>query len=172
MEMWDLYKRDGSRTDIKYDRHCCFEIPNGLYHLSCEVLVRHTDGDYLIMQRSYDKKDYPGYYEASAGGAALSGETPVECIKRELFEETGIISDNFEKIAFNIFDDDKCLFYSYIAVTNILKDNIVLQAGETISYKWLNKKDFTDFINSENSISRQVKRYKSYFIKNDIYIEV
>jgi len=46
-------------------------IPKGLYHLVSEILVRHIDGDYLLMQRDRRKPKYGGYYEATAGGSAL-----------------------------------------------------------------------------------------------------
>ena len=58
----------------------------------CEILVRHTDGDYLLMQRDFRKSNFGGYYEATAGGSALKGEDKITCAKRELFEETGIIN--------------------------------------------------------------------------------
>ena len=52
-------------------------FPEGAYHLVCEVLVRHVDGTYLLMKRS-PNKNWPGMWEATAGGSALKGETDVE----------------------------------------------------------------------------------------------
>lgn len=89
MEIWDGYYKDGTLANIDLVRGK--PIPDGLYHLVCEVLVRHTDGDYLLMQRDLKKDIYPGFYEATAGGSALKGENKLDCIKRELFEETGIV---------------------------------------------------------------------------------
>ena len=78
MELWDAYDRDEKRTGGELVRG--EPIPDGLYHLVCEVLVRHADGDYLLMKRARSKKGYPGLYEATAGGSALKGEAPIDCI--------------------------------------------------------------------------------------------
>ena len=93
MELWDAYDKDGRRTGGTLVRG--ETIADGLYHLVCEVLVRHADGDYLLMKRARSKKGYPGLYEATAGGSALKGEAPIDCIKRELREETGIARGTF-----------------------------------------------------------------------------
>ena len=63
-------------------------VPRGMLHLVCDVTVRHTDGTYLLMQRD-PQKHYGGLWEATAGGSALQGETPLACAIRELREETG-----------------------------------------------------------------------------------
>ena len=49
MEIWDGYFSDG--TLANYDLVRGEPIPQGLYHLVCEVLVRHVDGEYLLMRR-------------------------------------------------------------------------------------------------------------------------
>ncbi len=124
MERWDAYTKDGTLTDIVLIRGEA--IPAGLYHLVCEVLVRHEDGSYLCMKRSMSKPNYPGYYEATAGGSALRGEDKVQCIKRELFEETGIVCNEFKEIGCYIYDEDHCVFYSYVCCVNCDKNSIKL----------------------------------------------
>ena len=86
MEIWDGYNIDGSLAGVDLVRG--EKIPDGLYHLVCEVLVQHTDGDFLLMKRDLNKPVNPGKYEATAGGSALKGENGLTCIKRELYEET------------------------------------------------------------------------------------
>ena len=88
MEIWDGHNIDGSLAGVDLVRG--EKIPDGLYHLVCEVLVQHTDGDFLLMKRDLNKPINPGKYEATAGGSALKGEDGLTCIKRELYEETGI----------------------------------------------------------------------------------
>lgn len=116
MEVWDGYFKDGSLSGIDLIRGA--DIPEGLYHLVCEVLVRHTDGDYLLMERDSSKPNYPGFFEATAGGSALKGEDKISCIKRELYEETGISADEFEEVGYNVFDYNKSIFYAYLCVTD------------------------------------------------------
>lgn len=161
MEVWDGYFRDGTRANIDLVRGTV--LPDVLYHLVCEVLVQHKDGDYLLMRRDLSKPNYGGYYEATAGGSALKGEDKIACIKRELFEETGIISENFKEIGSFVYDDDKCIFYTFLCITDCDKTSITLQKEETMSYKWLNESDFISFVNSEGMIETQKKRYINYF---------
>lgn len=161
MEVWDGYFRDGTRANIDLIRGEV--LPDGLYHMVCEVLVQHKDGDYLLMRRDLSKPNYGGYYEATAGGSALKGEDKLTCIKRELFEETGIVSENFEELDHFILDDDKCIIYTFLCVTDCDKTSITLQEGETMSYKWLNEMDFISFVNSGEMIETQKKRYLNYF---------
>lgn len=73
MEIWDGYNADGTLAGVDLIRG--EEIPKGLYHLVCEILVRHVDGDYLLMQRDFNKEGYPGYFEATAEARHLKART-------------------------------------------------------------------------------------------------
>ena len=161
MEIWDGYFRDGTLANVDLIRG--EQIPSGIYHLVCGVLVMHVSGDYLLMQRDISKPNYGGYYEATAGGSALKGENEYTCIRRELLEETGILADKFEKISVDIEDDKNCIFYSFLCITDCEKDSIKLQQGETMSYKWISEKEFIHFIHSGKMIDRQKRRYFNYF---------
>ncbi len=163
MEQWNAYTKAGELTETVLVRGT--PIPQGLYHLVCEVLVQHVDGSFLCMKRHHSKQDYPGYFEVTAGGSALLGETPFQCIRRELYEETGISCEDYEEIAYHVFDDSQCLFYSFLCVIDWDKENVKLQPGETEGYKWLTEKQFIDFIHSGQMIDTQKKRYKNYFLE-------
>lgn len=161
MEIWDGYLKDGSLA--KKDLIRGELIPNGLYHLVSEILVRHIDGDYLIMQRDFSKPNYGGYFEATAGGSALKGEDKYTCAKRELLEETGVIAISYEEIGCYISHDT--IYYTFLCITDCEKSSILLQEGETISYKWMSEKDFISFVNSDEIIPFQKIRYMDYFKK-------
>lgn len=161
MEIWDGYNADGTLAGVDLIRG--EEIPKGLYHLVCEILVRHVDGDYLLMQRDFNKEGYPGYFEATAGGSALKGEDKLACAKRELFEETGIASEDFEEIGRSM--SHNTIYYVFFSVTDCDKDTITLQEGETVSFKWVCEKDFVDFVNSEEMIDVQRKRLDDFLRK-------
>ena len=59
MEIWDAYDRQGAKTGTDLIRG--EKIGEGLYHLVCEVVVRHADGEYLLLQRDFRKEAYPGF---------------------------------------------------------------------------------------------------------------
>ena len=90
MESWDLCDEQGRKTGETWERSRVREIPEGRYHIVCDVLIRHQDGEFLLMRRDPEKDVFPGCLEASAGGAALAGETPEQAARRELKEETGL----------------------------------------------------------------------------------
>ncbi|MBQ5771015.1 MAG: NUDIX domain-containing protein [Clostridia bacterium] len=161
MEVWDGYFKDGSPAGVDLIRGEA--VPLGLYHLVCEILVRHTDGDYLLMQRDFAKPNYPGWFEASAGGSALKGEDKTACAKRELFEETGIRTENITEIGRHVSDDT--IYHTFLAVSSIEKENVRLQKGETISFKWVTEAEFAGFIQSGKMIPEQKERYSAFFFK-------
>ena len=67
MEIWDLYDETGRKTGETWERSRAREIPEGRYHIVCDVLIRHRDGDFLLTVRYPGKEMYPGCLEASAG---------------------------------------------------------------------------------------------------------
>ena len=163
MEIWDAYYKDETLAGRDLVRG--EPIPEGLYHLVCEILVRHTDGDYLIMQRDFSKPNFGGKYETTSGGSALKGEDKLTCAKRELFEETGIAADNFTQIGHTISDKNKTIYFNFLCVTDCDKSSVKVQEGETVSYKWLSESEFISFINSEEVIEPQKQRYLDYYVK-------
>ena len=163
MELWDAYTRNGVKTGgvlVRGQR-----MWPGIYHLVCEVLVRHTDGSYLCMIRSREKPNYPLYPECTAGGSALLGEDPLDCIRRELREETGIVWEDFQLVARTVREKDSALFYSFVCTVDWPKDRITLQAGETEDFKWISEEEFVKLIHSGRMIPEQMERMGDYYRK-------
>ena len=137
MELWDAYDEGLNKIDdmtlIRGER-----IPEGVFHLVCEIIVKHTDGSYLLMQRD-KRKHFGGMWEATAGGSALQNETPLECAVRELREETGINSEDLVEVGRVTTNDT--VYVEFLCVTNCDKDAITLQDGETIAYKWVSRNE-------------------------------
>ncbi len=158
MEIWDAYLEDGSLAGVDLIRGD--QIPYGLFHLVSEIIVRHKDGTYLLMQRDYNKINNPGLYEASAGGSALKGETALEAAKRELKEETGIESN--ELIQIYCCKSKDTLYVGYLCESEWDKQSINLQKEETISFIWLGKQDFLNLINSDKYIPALKKRQEGF----------
>lgn len=156
MELWDAYTRDGQLTGETLVRG--ESVPEGLYHLVCEVLVRHRDGSYLAMKRWHKKEGYPGWWETTAGGSALKGEDMWQCVRRELREETGLAGGEFTHIGCWITEDSPVIFHSFLAYVDCDKTSVTLQEGETEDYRWLSGREFVDFVNSGNMIPTQKRR--------------
>jgi len=153
MELWDAYDKDfnkiKNRTLIRGER-----IPEGLFHLVCDILVKHTDGTYLLMQRD-KRKHFGGMWEATAGGSALQNESPLDCAVRELREETGIDSNDLIEVGRVTTNDT--IYVEFLCVTNCDKDSITLQAGETIAYKWVSRDELIAMKKNEFVTERMQK---------------
>lgn len=157
-ELWDAYDKNFNIIkDITLVRG--EPISDGIYHLVCEVIVKHIDGTFLLMQRDY-QKNYGGMWEVTAGGSALKGETPLLCAIRELKEETGLVVKDIHEIKRIVHDVHHSLYVEYLCITDCEKDAIILQEGETIAYKWIDKKSLIEMSEDEIASQRAMKLIK------------
>lgn len=106
----------------------------GEYGLVVCVWVYDGKGHVLLTRRA-PGKSFAGTWENS-GGAAQAGETSLQAIRRELFEETGIQAEESE---FELLDSarDKNTFYDFYCLhkPTSLKE-ITLLPGETDDVMW------------------------------------
>ncbi len=137
VEIWDAYDKQFYKiANVKLIRG--ETIPDRMYHLVSEIIVRHLDGTYLLMQRDF-KKNLGGMWELTAGGSALAGETSLDCAIRELKEETGIEASDLLEIRRIVHEEHRSLYVEYLCTTECDKNSIILQEGETIAYKWVDR---------------------------------
>ena len=141
MELWDAYDAELNRIEgMTLVRGRDHEIPEGVYHLVCFVLVRHADGDYLLMLRD-PRKPGGGRWEATAGGSALRGESPEDCARRELFEETGIRAGRLTELARAVSRTGPAVQVDFFCETDCGKRDVVPQEGETAGYRWASREE-------------------------------
>ena len=156
-ELWDAYNKNfnkiENKTLIRGE-----SIPDGAYHLVSEIVVKHTDGSYLLMQRDF-RKHHGGKWELTAGGSALEGEDEFEAEVRELKEETGL-SGEMKEIGRAVRHDRHSFYVVYLCEADFEKDSIVLQEGETIGYKWVDKEKLLKMNEKELSASRTLALVK------------
>ena len=136
LELWDAYDNQFNKLDnimlVRGD-----EIPDGIYNLVCEIAVRHTDGQYLLMQRD-KRKHFGGMWELTAGGSALKG----------------ICSENLIEIGRVVHNKHHSIYVEYLCDIECDKDSILLQEGETIAYKWVDKEEIK---NSHELVTRRMQ---------------
>lgn len=168
IELWDAYYPDGTLAGCDLIRG--EKIPAGLRHVVAEVFVMHKDGTILLMQRDYDKPNYPGFWESSAGGSVLKGERVIDGARRELLEETGISADDaLESLYYYV--SDKVIYRGYLCVTDVPKDHVKLQKGETIAFRWVNKQEFREIFYSDQYVDGLRKRLRE-FVEHDFQKEL
>lgn len=156
MELWDAYDENLNRIEAKTLVRGR-SIPKGMFHLVCDVIVHHADGEYLLMRRDPRKK-YGGMWEATAGGSALRGEAPEECARRELLEETGIAAGKLTEVGSVIDPKQRSIYVEFLCETDCRKDCVRLQEGETVAYKWVNRDELIDMKRSE-LVTERMQRF-------------
>jgi Cof subfamily protein (haloacid dehalogenase superfamily) len=161
MELWDAYDEYGNQTGETLVRG--EEIPDGLYHMVCEVLVRHADGSVLCMKRAESKPNYGGFWEATAGGSALQGEDRLACVTRELREETGLVCRDFRYIGTDVDGQSQTIYHTFVCTVDCGKDTVTLQEGETEAYRWLTPAEFKALLRTPKMIAMQTKRFLPYY---------
>ena len=154
-ELWDAYNRDFEKvsgvTLVRGDK-----IPSGLFHLVCDIIVRHKDGEYLLMQRDF-YKHFGGMWEATAGGSALKSESAIECARRELKEETGIEEADLQEIGRVVKEENQSIYVEFLCETECDKRAIKLQKGETEAFKWVSAKELREMKKAELVTERMQK---------------
>lgn len=160
MELWDTYDRHGQKTGWTVRRG--EPIPKGSFHLVSCVVVRHTDGDFLILRRSAQKEAYPNILEIGVGGCALQGEDALSCAVRELFEETGIVCDTLTETGRYIDEYSQAIYEGYLCITDIPKDQVRLIPEENSAYYWYTTREFLEFFRSDRCLDRFKRRLKDF----------
>ncbi|MBE5739741.1 MAG: NUDIX domain-containing protein [Clostridiales bacterium] len=144
MEIWDLYTKERVKTDktmIRGEAH-----PRGYYRIVVHICIFNSEGKMLIQQRQPFKKGWSGFWDLTAGGSAISGDTSQSAAERELREELGIdfsfkelcpaITVNFQEG----FDD------IYLLDSDIDLSNLKLQFEEVQAVKWATAEEIIQMI--------------------------
>lgn len=145
MEWNDIYDKDRNLTGRVHRRGS--KWGEGEYGLVVCVWVHDGKGN-LLMTRRAPQKTFAGTWE-NPGGAAKAGETGLQAVRRELFEETGIRAEESE-FEFLSTSRDAHLFYDhYCLKSEASLMDIVLLPGETDAAKWVTFAQVHDMIHKK-----------------------
>lgn len=133
MEYNDIYDENRRLTGRLHRRGTRWR--KGEFGLVVCVWVYDGKGNLLLTRRA-PQKSFPGTWENS-GGAAKAGETSLQAIARELFEETGIRADEAEFELLESGQDGNTFFDYYCLKRSTPVEQIVLLPGETDAVKWV-----------------------------------
>lgn len=164
MEFNDIYDKDRRPTGRVHRRGKPWKP--GEYGLVVCVWVYDDQGRLLLTRRA-PQKSFPGTWENS-GGAAKAGETSLQAIARELFEETGIRAAE-EEFRFIGSDRDRNTHYDFYCLRkNVPIEQIVLLPGETDDARWATFEQVHALVEQKqicNVIARQFLRQEPLILE-------
>ena len=134
MEIWDILDSEGNktgRTMVKGEE----KVPEGFYHLGADVWIKNSENKILIQKRSAQKKLSPNVW-AMTGGSVIKGETSVETIERETFEELGIKINVKEAKMLTRFKTGNVWIDTFFLKQDIDLDKVIMQEEEVCDVKW------------------------------------
>ena len=174
MELIDIFDENNNYLGYNLDRKEAHDKKMWHHHVSAWVM--NYDGKVLMQQRSLTKKKNPGKW-SKTGGHVDSGETEKEAIKREVFEEIGLLVDDNEIKSIEIFKndakDEHNYTYGYIFLTNKKEDEFKLQKEEVNAVKYFtieeldeykknNDENFVFYKWTDESFNNQINLLKKY----------
>lgn len=144
MELLDVLDENGNYTGQVEERKVIHE--KGLWHIHVGVWIMNKKGELLFQQRSMQKKINPGKWTRT-GGHVDSGETSLQAVQRETYEEIGvkIPLDKFELLSVKkeeIYIPDykvtnRHFIYSYFAVVDYKIEDYIKQEEEVSDLKYI-----------------------------------
>ncbi len=90
----------------------------GLMHRAVHILLFNSKGELFLQKRSMSKDEQPGKWDSSAAGHVDSGEAYLDCARREITEELGIVAERsmealFKLSASALTGNEHCMVYRY-----------------------------------------------------------
>ena len=165
-EYWDVFdeNRKPLNSTVKRGEH---EFKKGEYHIVVTIVTMNMRGKLLCTLRSYEKPNYPDRWEMTAG-SVLAGEDSLTAAKRELFEETGIKADDDELKFIKSVREASAFVDCYFVRKNVDLSQIVLQDGETVAVKWVDRNEFKKMLAQKqfaNPVERRFFQLKDFLVQ-------
>ena len=157
MEFWDLYDRE--RRPLGKTHMRGVPLAKGEYHLVVFVWVFNSRGQVLMTKRAPEKQSYPNLWEHT-GGSVLAGESSLEAICRELFEETGIHAEAEELTLVETYSRVGSFCDIYFLQKDVALSELTMQPGETCDAKWVTRAQLEEMIAQGMVAKPDVQRYE------------
>jgi len=139
MQLWDAYRRDGSRAGI--DLTPGEPIPEDLYHAVVETVVRHRDGSFLLTRRAETDQLYPNLCLPGTVGDVVKNETFAMAARRLLESDASIESIQVEPMYRVLDHETHTLYVGFLHTTGAVKDSLTPNADVISEYNWVTPKE-------------------------------
>lgn len=156
MEERDYYDESGNITGLTY--HKGDDLLKEYYAMIVVIFIKNSKGQLLMQKRSLEK----GGLWATTGGHPKKGETSLEGIIAEVYEELGmdISEDKIIKLDRRIGNNRICDFYYIEKDVDI--NELILQKEEVQEVKWFTKKEIDKLIENNEFHKTHAFMYLDY----------
>lgn len=158
MEWNDIYDQNRNPTGRTHRRGTPM-APGDFVVVAC-AWISNGRGQLLITRRAPQKKSSPNQWENS-GGAVRAGETSLEGISREVFEETGIRAKPEEFAFMGAFRSKDTFYDLYFLQKDVPLEQLRLQPGETVEAKWVTPEELREMIDRGQVAAPIAKRFRA-----------
>ena len=133
-ELLDVVDKDDNVIAVKTRGEIHAE---GWMHRAVHILLFNSKDELFLQKRSMSKDEQPGKWDSSAAGHVDSGEAYLDCARREITEELGIVAQQPMEVLFKLppsalTGNEHCMVYRYV-----FDGPMVLQAEEIDDGQWL-----------------------------------
>jgi len=144
MEIWDVYDRNRVKTGKTISREDFMRLGNellsdGEYRIIVNICIFNSKGQMLVQQRQPFKHGWSGFWDITAGGNSIAGDTSQMAASRELFEEVGITVDFADTLPHFTVNSLRAFFDFYLVEKEVDIDSLQLQYEEVAQVKWADK---------------------------------
>lgn len=135
MELWEILDEFGNPTGETIRNSDPKVWYKGIYHSSADVWIINSNNEILIQKRAASKKFQPNVW-AMTGGNIRYGETALETLKRETYEELGIKLETQNAIKITRYKTLNVWVDEYVVMQDINLEDITMQVEEVSEVKW------------------------------------
>jgi len=153
MEIWDIYDKNRNKTGRTHVRG--EKLADGDFHMVVFIAVFNTKDEMLIQQRQPFKEGWSGFWDITAGGAAISGDTSQQAASRELFEEVGMKVDFSHITPHFTINTDRAFCDFYLHRQDVDIKSLKLGYDEVAQVKWASKQEIFDMMDEDIFVSVQ-----------------
>ena len=159
MEVLDIYDKNRQLIGKTMNRsQGKVELLDGEYVIQVKCWILNEENKVLLTQRRKDK--YNGGMWEPTGGLVTSGETSIQAIKRELYEEIGIKVSDKDLELIKSFMDEHFFRDVYLIRNNIKIHDLKFVDREVVDAKYVTIDEFEKMLNEE-----QINKWNRDFIE-------
>jgi 8-oxo-dGTP pyrophosphatase MutT (NUDIX family) len=163
LELLDIYDNDGNVTGKVVKRGDKSVIFNENEHIAVSIIfIENNKNEFLIQKTSHIK----GGEYSTTGGHVRSGESPLEAIKREVFEEIGIDINLNDIASLGFYKIGMPLRYLFYLKKDIDIKDVKLQEEEVESVKYMDELEIIELINKGEFLESHALLFKELINKN------